>query len=105
MLKFFNTNQKNFSKKLESILNLRKSKQKYKSATVKKILLDVKKKGIKLLLNMKKFSKIKSNSNKIVFTNEEINKISKINRNVKNSIDLAYNRIKKFHSKQKIFSI
>ena len=85
MLKFFNTNQKNFSKKLESILNLRKSKQKYKSATVKKILLDVKKKGDKAIIKYeKKFSKIKSNSNKIVFTNEEINKISKkINRNVK----------------------
>ena len=106
MLKFFNTNQKNFSKKLESILNLRKSKQKYKSATVKKILLDVKKKGDKAVIKYeKKFSKIKSNSNKIVFTNEEINKISKkINRNVKKSIDLAYNRIKKFHLKQKTIS-
>ena len=103
MLKFLNTNQKNFSKKLELILNLRKSKQKYKSATVKKILLDVKKKGDKAVIKYeKKFSKIKSNLNKIVFTNQEINKISKrINRNVKNSIDLAYNRIKKFHSKQK----
>ena len=58
MLKFFNTNQKNFSKKLESILNLRKSKQKYKSATVKKILLDVKKKGDKAVIKYeKKFSK------------------------------------------------
>ena len=106
MLKFFNTNQKNFSKKLESILNLRKSKQKYKSANVKKILLDVKKKGDKAVIKYeKKFSKIKSNSNKIVFTNEEINKISKkINRNVKKSIDLAYNRIKKFHLKQKFSS-
>ena len=65
MLKFFNTNQKNFSKKLELILNLRKSKQKYKSATVKKILLDVKKKGDKaVIIYEKKFSKIKSNSKK-----------------------------------------
>ena len=54
----------------------------------------------------KNFQKIKSNSNKIVFTNEEINKISKkINRNVKNSIDLAYNRIKKISLKTKIFPI
>ena len=45
MLKLFNANQKNFSKKLEQILDLRKSKQLDQSSSVKKILYEVKKKG------------------------------------------------------------
>ena len=48
MLQFFNANTKNSLKKLELILDLRKSKQKNQSKIVNKILLDVKKKEIKL---------------------------------------------------------
>ena len=47
MLKYLNANQKNFSRKLEIILNARKLKQQTKSTVVKKILVDVKKKAIK----------------------------------------------------------
>ena len=53
----------------------------------------------------KNFQKIKTNSNKIIFSNKEINKISKkTDLKIKKSIDLAFNRIKKFHSKQKFLS-
>ena len=44
-------------------------------------------------------------SNKLMFSKKEINRISrKINLKTKKSIDLAYSRIKKFHSKQKYTS-
>ena len=66
MLKFIDSNQKNFSKKLESILEIRKLKQLNQSSVVKKILLDVKKQGDKAVIKYeKKYSKIKSKTNKI----------------------------------------
>ena len=103
MLKFFNANQKNFSRKLELILNFRKQKQKNKSFIVKKILFDVRNQGDKALIKYeKKFSNIKSKQKKIKFSKEEINKISKkVSKNLRKSIDIAYTRIKKFHLKQK----
>ena len=103
MLKFFNANKKNFSRKLELILDFRKQKQKNKSFIVKKILLDVKNQGDKALIKYeKKFSNIKSKQKNIKFSKEEINKITKkVGNNLKRSIDLAYTRIKKFHLKQK----
>ena len=53
----------------------------------------------------KKFSRIKNNSKKIKFSNKEISKISKkIDKKLKNSIDVAFKRIKKFHSKQRYSS-
>ena len=103
MLKFFNANQKNFSRKLELILNFRKQKQNNKSFIVKKILFDVRNQGDKALIKYeKKFSNIKSKQKKIKFSKEEINKISKkVSKNLRKSIDIAYTRIKKFHLKQK----
>ena len=75
MLKFFNANQKNFSKKLETILDIRKQKQKNNSFIVKKILLDVKNQGDKAIIKYeKKFTNIKSKRKKIKFSKEEINK-------------------------------
>ena len=106
MLKFLNANEKNFFDKLEISLNSRKLNQKNKSVTVKKIILNVRKQGdFALLKYEKKFSKIKSKSKQIKFSKKEINKISKnIDKKLKNSIDLAFSRIKKFHLKQKFFS-
>jgi len=104
MLKLFNANKKNFSKKLELILNLRKLKQQNQSSVIKKILSEVKKKGDKAVIKFeKKFSNIKSKNKQIKFSNEEINTISKkISKDLKKSIDIAFLRIKKFHLKQKI---
>ena len=103
MLKFFNANQKNFSKKLEVFLSSRKFSQQNKSISVKKIISEVKKNGDAALIKYeKKFSNIKIKSKKIKFSKDEINKISKgINKDLKKSIDIAYKRIKKFHLKQK----
>ncbi len=103
MLKFFNANQSNSLKKLENILNTRKLKQRNQSVTIKKILNAVKKQGDKAVIKYElKFSKIKSKSKKIKFSRKEINRISKrIDKKLKNSIDLAYKRIRIFHSKQK----
>ncbi len=105
MLKLFNANKKNFSKKLELILNLRKLKQQNQSSVIKKILSEVKKKGDKAVIKFeKKFSNIRSKNKQIKFSNEEINTISKkISKDLKKSIDIAFLRIKKFHLKQKIF--
>ncbi len=106
MLKFLNANEKKFFDKLEISLNSRKLNQKNKSVTVKKIILNVRKQGdFALLKYEKKFSKIKSKSKQIKFSKKEINKISKnIDKKLKNSIDLAFSRIKKFHLKQKFSS-
>ena len=106
MLQIINFNQKNFLSKLQDILNKRKSKQKAKTAIVNKIIFNVKKKGDKAVLSYeKKFSRIKTKSKKISFSKKEITEISKkIDKKLKNSIDLAFNRIKTFHKKQKFLS-
>ena len=106
MLKFLNANQKNFLKKLDIVLNVRKLQQKNQSSSVKKILYDVKKEGDKAVIKYeKKFSKIKLSPKNIKFSKNEIKTISKkIDKNLKNSIDIAFKRIKQFHSKQKFSS-
>ena len=103
MLRFLDNNRKNSLAKLEIILNKRKFSQKKATSIVKKIISNVKKNGDKAVLKYeKKFSNNKINSTKIIFSKKEINQISKkIDINIKKSIDLAFNRIKKFHKKQK----
>ena len=106
MLKVLKYNKKNSLKILEIFLNRRKSIQKNKSSVVIRIIENVKKNGDKAVLNYeKKFSKIKSKSNRILFSNKEINNISKrTDKKIKHAIDLAYKRIKNFHSRQKFSS-
>ena len=105
MLNYFNANKKNSLKKLELILNRRKFKQKSRSTIVKKILNEVIKNGDKALIRYEKqFSQVKIKSNSIKFSSKEIiNIANKIDKKLKKSIDVAYERIRKFHSKQ-IFS-
>ena len=102
MLKFFNGNQNNVLKKLELVLNKRKLKQTSKITVVKSIIANVKKKGDRAVIQYeRKFSNLRKKSSKLKFSNKEINSISKkIDIKLKKSIDLAYLRIKKFHSKQ-----
>ena len=106
ILKFFKYKNKISLKSLETILNKRKSIQKNQTLIVNKIIQNVKKKGDIAVLNYeKKFSKIKSNSSNVLFSKKEINAISKkTDKKIKQAIDLAYERIKKFHSKQKFLS-
>ena len=103
MIKVLKFKNKNSLKALELFLNKRKSFQKKQTLIVSKIIQNVKKNGDKAVINYEKqFSKIKSRSTKLLFSNKEINEISKkTDIIIKKSIDLAYNRIKKFHSKQK----
>ena len=104
MLNFVNANKKDFSKRLEIILESRKKIQRSRSSIIKKILTDVKKKGDKAVLEYeRKFSKITTKQKRIKFSDKEINKITKkVNGNLKKSIDIAFARIKHFHFKQKI---
>ncbi len=104
MLKFLDANNKNFIKKLELILNFRKTNQRNQSKKVNNILADVKKNGDYAVIKYeKKFSKIKVKRKKIKFSEDEIKTIlKKVDKKLKRSIDLAFSRIKNFHSKQKI---
>ena len=106
MIKFFNANKKDSLKKLDSFLSLRKSRQRSQSSGVKKILLKVKKNGDKAVLSFeKKFSKVKTSDSRLIFSKKEIDTIlKKIDKGVKKSIDIAFSRIKYFHSKQKHLS-
>ena len=106
MLKNLKYNQKNSLETLMAFLEKRKSIQKNKIPAVNKIIRNVKKNGDEAVLRYeKKFSKIKTKSRKIFFSSKEVNNLSKkIDKKLKKAIDLAFNRIKKFHLKQKFSS-
>ncbi len=106
MLKILKLDNKKSLKILKLFLDKRRSIQKDQTKIVSKIIKNVKKNGDKAVLNYeKKFSKIRTKSNKIQLSVKEINKISnRTDAIIKKSIDLAYKRIKKFHSKQKFLS-
>ena len=93
-------------KTLEVFWRKRKNIQKKQTSKVTRIIENVKKNGDKSVLNYeKKFSKLKRINKKIFFSNQKIKIISKkIDKKLKLAIDLAYNRIKKFHIKQKFSS-
>ncbi|MDC2987176.1 histidinol dehydrogenase [Candidatus Pelagibacter bacterium] len=106
MLKVLKYNKINSSEVLEVFLSRRKSMQKKEIVAVNKIIKNVKKNGDKAVLHYeKKFSKIRKSSNKVFFSNSEVNKISKkTDKKIKRAIDLAFKRIKEFHLKQKFSS-
>jgi histidinol dehydrogenase len=106
MLKTLNYKNQNSLKTLELFLDKRKSIQKNQTSAVSKIIKNVKKNGDMAVINYeKKFSKIKKKTNKIFFSDKEINIfLKRTDKELKKAIDLAYNRIKKFHSKQKFLS-
>ncbi len=95
--------RKNFDKTLDNLLLKRKNKIRSNSVTVTNIIKDVKKHGDKAILKYeKKFNK----NNKIIPSSQQISKaIKSLNSKVKKSIDIAYNRIYKFHSLQKFKNI
>ncbi|MDC0513516.1 histidinol dehydrogenase [Pelagibacteraceae bacterium] len=107
MLKLIKSNQKNFLSKLEFILDKRKSKNPNIESKIKFIIQDVKKnKDLALIKYEKKHSKLKNISkSNIKFTKKEKKIIiKKLDKKIKVSIDLAYNRILNFHKKQKLSS-
>ena len=103
MIKILDSKKNNFNSSLDNLLLKRKNKIKFKSNIVINIIRDIKKNGDKALLKYeKKFGK-----NSIIFSKpKEIQKqIKNLDKKVKKSIDLAYNRIFQFHSKQKVKNI
>ena len=103
MIKYINYNQNKISSKLKKFLSERKKIDQKTLKIVEKIIRDIKKYGdLALTKYEKKFS-----NNKTIKPNKNIvNKsIRSLNSDVKKAIDLSYNRIKKFHSLQKINNI
>ena len=106
MLKILKYNKKSTSSILRKFLKKRSFIQKNQTSPVIKIIKNVKNKGDQAVLYYeKKFSKIKTKSKKISFLKKRLIKfLKKTDKEIKKAIDLAYNRIKKFHLKQKISS-
>ena len=97
-MKILNSNSKNFDKTLDSLLLQRKKKVQSNSVSVTNIIKDVKNNGDKALL---KYEKRFNQNNIIIPTSKQIAKsIKSLDKKVKQAIDLAYNRIYKFHSLQ-----
>tara|TARA_A100001234_G_scaffold207128_1_gene204124 strand:- start:268 stop:1551 length:1284 start_codon:yes stop_codon:yes gene_type:complete len=102
-MKILNVNSKNFDKNLEFLLLKRKSKIKLKKIYVSNIIRNVKKNGDKALIKYEK--KFNKNLNLFPSKKQISNSITKLDNNVRNAIDIAYNRIYKFHSLQKFKNI
>ncbi len=102
-MKIINSTKKNFNNLLNKLLLQRKNKVQSSSVSVSGIVKDIKKNGDKALLKYEK----KFNQNKtIVPSSKQINILVKsLNEKVKKSIDVAYDRIYKFHSLQKFKNI
>ena len=104
MIKILNTKSRNFQSEFDYYLNLRREYSESKVKVVKRIIRDVRKDKDKSLIKYeKKFNSLKNlKRNKLFFSNSEIKKnIKNLDSKVKNSIDLAFNRILNFHRKQK----
>ena len=103
MIKILNSKIKNFDATLDKLLSKRKSKVQLSSVSVTKIIKDVKKNGDKAVL---KYEKRFNKNNTIIPNSKQITKaIKSLDVKVKKAIDLAYNRIYKFHSLQKFKNI
>ena len=102
-MKILNSKSKNFDKLLENLLLQRKKKIQSDSVSVTNIIKDVKKNGDKALLKYEK----RFNQNDIIIpSSKQIKKsINSLDKKVKKAIDMAYNRIYKFHSLQKFKNI
>jgi histidinol dehydrogenase len=102
-MKILDSNNRNFNKTLDSLLLQRKKKVQSNSVSVTSIINDIKKNGDKALL---KYEKKFNQNNIIIPTSKQISKsIKSLDKKVKQAIDLAYNRIYKFHSLQKFKNI
>ncbi len=102
-MKILNSKNKKFDKIFNNFLLQRKKKVRSNSVSVLNIIKDIKKNGDKALLKYEK----RFNQNSIIVPNyKQISKsISFLDKKIKKAIDLAYNRIYKFHSLQKFKNI
>ena len=103
MIKILDSKIKNFDAILDKLLSKRKNKVQLNSVSVTKIIKDIKKNGDKAVL---KYEKRFNKNNIIIPSSKQITKsIKSLDKKVKKAIDLAYNRIYKFHSLQKFKNI
>jgi len=102
-MKILDSNSKNFDKNLDSLLLQRKKKVQSNSVSVSSIIKDVRKNGDKALVKYEK----KFNQNTVIVPSQKqvSNLIKSLDKKVKQAIDIAYNRIYKFHSLQKFKNI
>ena len=103
MIKILKCEKKNYQFELNKFFFKRQGRLKINTNVVKKIINDVKKNGDKALIKYeKKFSK----NIEIIPNKRNIEKsIKLLDPKVKKAIDFSFNRIFKFHSKQKFRSI
>ena len=103
MIKILDSKNKNFDKTLDILLSKRINKVQLNSVSVIKIIKDVKKNRDKAILKYEK----RFNKNSIIAPSiKQINRaIQSLDPKVKKAIDLAYDRIYKFHSLQKFKNI
>ena len=101
-LKILNGDKRNFIQELTKFLNVRKNTQSKNLFMVKRIVNDVRSNGDKAIFKYeKKFAKTKKLNEKFALSDGEVLKIiKKLNKETKKSIDIAFNRIEKFHKKQ-----
>ena len=100
MIKILDCKKKNYISELNNFLIKRKKEDKRSKKIVKKIIDDVKKNGDKALI---KYEKKYSKNKQIITNNKNISKVQRtLDLNVKKAIDVSFDRIKRFHSKQKI---
>ena len=102
-MKELSIKSKNFDKSLENLLSQRRKKLQSNTVSVTNIIKDVKRNGDRALL---KYEKRFNKNTVIVPTLKQItNTIKSLDKNVKQAIDAAYDRIYKFHSLQKFKNI
>ncbi len=99
MIKFLDTKNRNYKRNLINFLEIRRSGKNIDTSIVKKIIKDVKLNKTNAVL---KYEKRFSKNTSIQISNKQLKKvINSLDKKIKNSIDLAYSRIFKFHKKQK----
>ena len=102
-MNILNGKSKSFDQELQKLLLQRKNKIQINTTSVKQIIKDVKKNGDKAIL---KYEKRFNNNSNITPSIKQINKsLALLDEKIKKAIDLAYNRIYKFHSLQKFENI
>ena len=102
-MKVLNSKEKDFNKNLEYLLFKRRKNIRSDKVSVTNIINNVKRNGDKALI---KYEKRFNQNTKIVPGSTKINKLIKsLSPEVKKAIDIAYNRIYRFHSLQKFKNI
>jgi len=103
MIKILNCKKKNYLSILTKLLEKRRSEKKTDTKIVLKILQDIKQFRLKAL---KKYENKFSKNSEIRPSINKINKsINSLDPKIKKAIDFSYNRILKFHYKQKLKNI